>query len=122
LLGDKIVSKLLMKKFHVEVPENRLIITVILWNLLYVWPDYLVHVLIPVVPNDDGHVRNVQLNLLEDLWEEEYPQNKRCGASSAKSPHSIRSVCVISAARIIAGKRLPTPQMCSSLVNIRSMI
>ena len=72
LLGEKIVEQLLLKKRFREAPDNRLIITIILWNLLYIWPETLAHKLVPISSNFDMEETGLPLNvsLLQDLWAE----------------------------------------------------
>ena len=72
LLGEKIVEQLLLKKRFREAPDNRLIITIILWNLLYIWPETLAHKLVPISSNFDMGETGLPINvsLLQDLWAE----------------------------------------------------
>ena len=61
LLGEKIIFQLLLKKRKDETMENRIIITIVLWNLLYVWWEYLVNNLI-LIPVESGYNKNENEN------------------------------------------------------------
>ena len=142
LLGEKIVGQLLLKKRFREIPENRLIITIILWNLLYIWPETLAHILIRI-PSDYGMGETglpINVSLIQDLWAEvsaeepvssekfgtgrrdEIPSGTRIRAGTVPVPaitarlggiptvsrqsQILRSVCILSAGRVIAAKRI----------------
>lgn len=148
LLGERIIEQLLIKKRFQEVSENRIIITVILWNLLYIWPETLAEMLIPLESNFDMEVTGLpeNLSLLKDLWVNKFSVEgrsiERFGMRSGNRPDTgdgvgtekngggseirgkgapsggfhmesyqfnvLRSVCILSAARIIVARRMPT--------------
>lgn len=126
-LGEKVVGHLLLKKRPQEVPENRMTITVILWNLLFIWPEYLEHVLLlpDFVTSKFGESATVGSDsLLIDLWDASHSVQKKSSTQSflsstetnmescgAKNSSSDRAVSILSIARIIAAKRLATQQM-----------
>lgn len=110
VLGEKIVD-LLKKKRLQEDSENRIVITVILWNLLYIWPEYLDHVLIAVEDRAAGYGQPVVTkpdSLLNDLWETSV--NRETATSH------LRSACIISAARIIVSRRFGSQHTNAMLV------
>lgn len=122
-VGENVVMKLLIKNRLQEVSENRLIITIVLWNLLYVWPDYLSQVLI--VPEYERNLQNESQghwNLLSDLWghssSADTSQMAVDSKTSNKTVASMRSICTLSAARIVVAKRLPAQQINDSIVSI----
>lgn len=126
-LGEKVVGHLLLKKRPQEVPENRMTITVILWNLLFIWPEYLEHVLLLpnfVTPKYGESATVGSDSLLIDLWDGSHSVPQKTNAQSllsstktnmescgAKNSSSDRAVSLLSIARIIAAKRLATQQM-----------
>lgn len=122
VLGEKVVGQLLLKKRFQEDADNRMLITIILWNLLYVWPDYLAHVLLLPDGAISGHgepIATVPRSLLEDFWE--VSSLTQAGSSSRsqgndKFSSSLRAVSILSGARIILAKRLPSPQINASVV------
>lgn len=136
VLGEKVVGQLLLKKRYQEDPDNRMVITIILWNLLYVWPEYLVHVLLlpdGAVPTHGQPITTVPRSLLEDFWEvppaaagparalpnsagfESRSQSRSRGSEKVSS--SLRAVCILSGARTILAKVLPTQQINASVVS-----
>ena len=173
LLGEKIIFQLLLKKRKDETMENRIIITIVLWNLLYVWWEYLVNNLI-LIPVESGYDRNdnddennngrINMNgnnndnnydndnvdggaslslkggLMDDLWGHDNDRNLRIGAglgarpgtgsgshmgsgsgiglgsgpilvdSNSNQTQAIRSICILSAARILSAGRVSNHQ------------
>lgn len=125
VLGEKVVGHLLLKKRLQEVPENRLTITVILWNLLFIWPEYLTHVLLfPdfVTPKYGESAVVGSDSLLINLWDDgnSVPQRNDTQScpSSAKSivMTSERAISILSIARIIVAKRLASQHMTKLVV------
>lgn len=116
-VGQKVV-KLLLKNRLQEVPENYLIITTVLWNLLYIWPDCLSHILI------EKSLQSFQVHwsLLGDLWGHSCSDNNVEMAVDSKISNktvvTLRSICMLSAARVVVAKRLPAQQMNDSIVRI----
>ena len=116
-VGEKVVGHLLLKKRHQEVPENRLTITIILWNLMFIWPEYLTHILLfPdfVTPNYGMSAAVGSDSLLIDLWDDSdsVPSAKTITVTSGmKKSVSDRSASIISIARIIVAKRLASQEM-----------
>jgi hypothetical protein len=128
MLGEKVVGQLLLKKRFQEDADNRMLITIILWNLLYVWPDYLAHVLLlpdGAIPEHGQPIATVPRSLLEDLWEDPprtQAQPLSAGSSSrslesGKFSSSLRSVSILSGARTILAKRLPSLELNASVVS-----
>ena len=101
LLGEKIVGLLLRKR--TADPENRALITALLWNLVYVWADRLSlssQLLIPEWERNARGVPETHWDLLSDLW-------IGCAAEGGGRDTGIRSVCFLSAARFVVAARLP---------------
>ena len=203
LLGEKIIFQLLLKKRKDETMENRIIITIVLWNLLYVWWEYLVHnlILIPVESgynendNDDqnsydrinmngneidnnydnenedgGGSRTLKGGLMDDLWGNDNDPNLRTGTgsgtgsgarsgtgtrlgshmeprmgsgigsgsqmgsgsgiglgsgpslvdSNSNQTQALRSICILSAARILSAGRVSNHQTSVAMVSTSS--
>lgn len=125
VLGERVVGQLLLKKRFQEDAENRMLITIILWNLLYVWPEYLVHVLLlpdGAIPGYGQPIATEPRSLLEDFWEIQLSvsagsSSRSQGTGSEKFSSSLRAVSILSGARTILAKRLPSPQMNASVVS-----
>jgi hypothetical protein len=115
-VGQKVIMKVLLKNRLQEVPENCLIITTILWNLLYIWPDYLSNTLI----ERSFQSSQIHWSLLGGLWGHSCSDNNIQLAVDSKISNktiiSIRSICFLSAARVVVAKRLPAQQMNDSIV------
>ena len=113
ILGEKVVGQLLLKRRFQETADNRIIITVILWNLLFIWPEFLEHVLIAVEDGVAGHGQPVTCepdSLLNDLWE--------TSVNRESATPQLRSACIISAARTTVSGRFATQQMNAMLVRM----
>lgn len=109
-VGEKVVGHLLLKKRHKEVPENRLTITIILWNLMFIWPENLTHILLfPdfVTPHYGKSAAVGSDSLLIDLWDD----SDSVPSGENRKSVSDRAASIISAARIIVAKRLASQQM-----------
>jgi hypothetical protein len=127
VLGEKVVGQLLLKKRFQEDAENRMLITIVLWNLLYVWPDYLAHILLMpdgAIPGYGQPIATVPRSLLEDFWEvpsRTQAQFISVGSSrsqgSDKFSPSLRSLSILSGARTILAKRLPSMELNVSVVS-----
>lgn len=116
ILGEKVVGQLLLKRRFQETVDNRIIITVILWNLLFIWPEFLEHVLIAAEEGVAGYSQQVSCepdSLLNDLWETSINQES--------ATPQLRSACIISAARTIVSGRFGSQQMNAMLVRIEKV-
>lgn len=123
VLGERVVGQLLLKKRFQEDAENRMLITIILWNLLYVWPDYLVHVLLlpdGAIPGYGQPITTEPRSLLEDFWEIQLSVSVGSSSRSQGSEKflsNLRAVSILSGARTMLAKRLPSPQINASVVS-----